>query len=152
MEMLDMECEGKVIPLEVMERLNQSLPAGIEIIEAAEVPPFFHLSSLSHPSIYWVPLDHLLLKEEAMPKINNVLDKKEFLVHQERDGKRRSVDIRPLIEKMEIKERSEEASQWGVELVLRKMPGRTAKPIEIIGAILGLEGEPLAQCKIIKLE
>ncbi|HUL37830.1 MAG TPA: TIGR03960 family B12-binding radical SAM protein [Thermodesulfobacteriota bacterium] len=152
MEMLDMECEGDVIPLEVMEKLNQSLPPGIEIIEAAEVPPFFHLSSLSHPSTYWVPLDHLLLKEEAMPKINNVLDKKEFLVHQERDGKRRSVDIRPLIEKMELKERSEEASQWGVELVLRKMPGRTAKPIEIIGAVLGLEGEPLAQCKVIKLE
>jgi len=37
-------------------------------------------------------------------------------------------------------------------LVLRKMPGRTAKPIEIIGAVLGLEGEPLAQCKVIKLE
>jgi radical SAM-linked protein len=151
-EIVDMECEGKVIPLEVMKRLNQSLPPGIEIIEAAEVPLFFHLSSLPHPSIYWVPLDHLLSKEEAVPKINNVLDKKEFLVHQERDGKKRSVDIRPLIEKMEIKERPGEASQWGVELVVRRMTGRTAKPIEIIGAILGLEGEPLAQCKVIKLE
>jgi radical SAM family uncharacterized protein/radical SAM-linked protein len=151
-EIVDMECEGKVIPLEVMKRLNQSLPPGIEIIEAAEVPFFFHLSSLPHPSIYWVPLDHLLSKEEAVPKINNVLDKKEFLVHQERDGKKRSVDIRPLIEKMEIKERPGEASQWGVELVVRRMTGRTAKPIEIIGAILGLEGEPLAQCKVIKLE
>ena len=87
-----------------------------------------------------------------MPKINDVLDKKEFLVHQERDGKKRSVDVRPLIEKMELKEKSEEASRWGVELVLRKMLGRTAKPIEIIGAVLGLEGEPLAQCKVIKLE
>jgi radical SAM-linked protein len=151
-EMMDMECEGKVIPLEVMERLNQSLPPGIEIIEAAEVPPFFHLSSLSHPSIYWVPLGHLLSIESAMPKINDVLNKKEFLVHQERDGKKRSVDVRPLIEKMELKERSEKASPWGVELVLRKMPGRAAKPIEIIGAVLGLEGEPLAQLKVIKLE
>jgi hypothetical protein len=65
------------------------------------------------------------------------------------------VDIRPLIEKMEIKEqkeRSEEASRWGVELVLRRAMGRTAKPVEIVGAILGLEGEPLAQCKVIKLE
>jgi hypothetical protein len=53
---------------------------------------------------------------------------------------------------MEIKERSGEEHRWGVELVLRKVTGRTAKPIEIVGAILGLEGEPLAQCKVVKLE
>ena len=152
MEIVDMECEGKITPLEVKERLNQTLPPGIEILVAEEVPLFFHLSSLSHPSVYWIPLDHLLAKEEAIPKVKKALDKKDFIVHQERDGKKRSVDIRPLIEKMEIKERSGEESQWGVELVLRKVMGRTAKPTEIVGAILGLEGELLAQCKVIKLE
>jgi radical SAM family uncharacterized protein/radical SAM-linked protein len=151
-EIVDMEVEGKVTSLEVMERLNQTLPSGIEIIEAAEVPLFFHLSSLPHPSVYWIPLDHLLLKEEAIPKLKMILNKKEFLVHQERDGKKRSVDIRPLIEKMEIKEGSREESQWGMELVLRRVTGRTAKPIEIVGAIFGLEREPLAQLKVIKLE
>ena len=97
----------------------------------------------------------LLSKEEAIPRIKKALDRKEFFVHQEREGKKRSVDIRPLIEKMEVKEKKEstgEGFQWGVELVLRKAMGRTAKPIEIVGAILGLEGEPLAQCKVIKLE
>jgi hypothetical protein len=65
------------------------------------------------------------------------------------------VDIRPLIEKMEIKEKKErsgEEPQWGVELVLRRGIGRAAKPIEIVGAVLGLGGELLAQCKVIKLE
>lgn len=151
-EIVDVECEGKTTPPEVMERLNQTLPPGVEIMDAEEVPLFFHLSSLPHPSVYWMPLDHLLPKEEAIPKIKKALDKKEFFVHQERDGKKRSVDIRPLIEKMEIKERSGEEHRWGVELVLRKVTGRTAKPIEIVGAILGLEGEPLAQCKVVKLE
>jgi len=151
-EIVDMECEGKTTPLEVMERLNQTLPPGVEIMDAEEVPLFFHLSSLPHPSVYWMPLDHLLPKEEAIPKIKKALDKKEFFVHQERDGKKRSVDIRPLIEKMEIKENSGEDSSWGVELVLRRVTGRTAKPIEIVGAILGLDGEPLAQCKVVKLE
>lgn len=151
-EIVDVECEGKATPPEVMERLNQTLPPGVEIIDAEEVPLFFHLSSLPHPSVYWIPLDPLLPKEEAIPKIKKALDKKEFFVHQERDGKKRSVDIRPLIEKMEIKERSGEEHRWGVELVLRKVTGRTAKPIEIVGAILGLEGEPLAQCKVVKLE
>jgi radical SAM family uncharacterized protein/radical SAM-linked protein len=155
MEIVDIECEGKITPADVLERLNQTLPPGVEIMEAEEVPLFFHLSSLSHPSVYWIPLDHLLPKEEALPKIKNALDKKEFLVHQERDGKKRTVDIRPLIEKMEMKEKkgsSGGASQWGVELVLRRATGRTAKPIEIVGAVLGLDREPLIQCKVIKLE
>jgi hypothetical protein len=39
-----------------------------------------------------------------------------------------------------------------VELVLRKGMGRTAKPTEIVGAILGLEKEALAQCKPVKIE
>ena len=151
-EIVDMECEGKITPPELRERLSRTLPPGVEILGAEEVPLFFHLSSLSNPSVYWIPLDHSLSREEAVPKINKALDKKEFLVHQERDGKKRIVDIRPLIEKMEIKERSGEVFRWGVELVLRKAKGRTAKPIEIVGAILGLEGEPLAQCKVIKLE
>ena len=154
-EILDMECEGKITPLEVMEKLNQTLPPGIEIIEAEEVPLFFRLSSLPHPSIYWIPLAPLLSKEEAIPKIKKALDKREFFVDQERDGKKRSVDIRPLIERMEImekKEKSGEESQWGVELALRRAMGRKAKPIEIVGAVLDLGGEPLAQCKVIKLE
>jgi len=65
------------------------------------------------------------------------------------------VNIRPLIEKMEIKKKSRGsggACQWGVELVLRRATGRTAKPIEIVGAVLGLDREPLTQCKVIKLE
>jgi radical SAM-linked protein len=152
LEIVDMECEGKITPPEVMERINQTLPPGIEILSAEEVPLFFNLSSSLHPSVYWIPLDHLLSKDEAILKIEKALNKKEFLVHQERDGKKRSVDIRPLIEKMEVKGKTEEESEWGVELVLRKVNGRTAKPIEIIGATLDLEGDSLAQLKVVKLE
>jgi len=151
-EFVDMECEGNITPSEVMGRLNQILPSGIEIIEAEEVPVFFHLSSLPHPSVYWIPLDPLFPKEEALRQVKKVLDEKEFFIQQDRDGKKRSVDIRPLIEKMEIKETSEEKTQWGVELVIRKVTGKTAKPIEIVGAIFGLEEGSLAQCKVIKLE
>ena len=155
MEIVDIECEGKITPVDVVEKLNHTLPPGVEIMEAEEVPFFFHLASLSRPSVYWIPLDHLLSEEEAIPKIKKALDEREFFVHQERDGKKRSVNIRPLIEKMDIKERKESsggAFQWGVELVLRRATGRTAKPIEIVGAVLELDKEPLAQCKVIKLE
>ena len=154
-EIVDLECEGKITPAELLERLSRTLPPGVEILEAEEVPLFFHLSSLSHSSVYWIPLDHFLSREEAVGKVKKALDEREFLVHQERDGKERRVDIRPLIEKMEIKEKKEgsgEESPWGVELVIRKAVGRTAKPIEIVGAVLGLDKEPLAQCKVVKVE
>jgi radical SAM family uncharacterized protein/radical SAM-linked protein len=154
-EIVDIECEGKITPPEILERLNQTLPPGVEIVEAEEVPLFFHLSSLSHLSAYWIPLDHLVSKETAIPRVKKALDEREFFVHQERDGKKRSVNIRPLIEKMEMKEKQEsfgKGLQWGVELVLRRATGRTAKPIEIVGAVLGLDREPLAQLKVIKLE
>ena len=151
-EIVDIECEGRITPPEVAEKLNQSLPPGIEITEAEEVPLFFHLSSSSHPSVYWIPVDHPLSREEIGLKIKETLDKKEFFIHQERDGKKRSVDIRGLIERMEVKDALGEKPQWGVELVLRRTGGRAAKPIEIVGAVLGLEGETLAQLKVVKLE
>ena len=151
-EMVDMECDAKITPPEVVEKLNQNLPPGIEIKEAEEVPLFFQLSSLHDSSLYWIPFDHSLSREETLLKIKDVLDRREFFIHQERDGKKRSVDIRPLIEKMEIKRNSEEGAQWGMELALRRTTGRTAKPVEIVGAVLGLSGEPLAQLKVVKLE
>ena len=155
MEIVDLELEGRITPLEVKERLNQTLPPGIEITGAEDVPFFSPPASLLLQSVYWIALDHLISKNEATTKLTKALEKRELLLHQERKGKQRRVDIRPLIERMEVKEgesRTGEMDHWGVELVLRKGTGRTAKPTEIVGAILGLGKEALAQCKIIKLE
>jgi radical SAM family uncharacterized protein/radical SAM-linked protein len=155
MEIVHLELEGRITPLEVKERLNQTLPPGIEITGAEDVPFSSPPSSLFLQSVYWMPLDHLISKNEATTKLTKALEKREWLLHQERKGKQRRVDIRPLIERMEVKEgesRTGEMDHWGVELVLRKGTGRTAKPTEIVGAILGLEKEALAQCKIVKLE
>ncbi len=87
-----------------------------------------------------------------MAKIQTALERKEFFVHQERDGKKRSVDIRPLIEKLEVSEQSGDMPEWGVALVIRKTAGKSAKPSEMIGAVLDLQGEALAQLRVIKLE
>ncbi|MEW6376354.1 MAG: TIGR03960 family B12-binding radical SAM protein [Thermodesulfobacteriota bacterium] len=156
LEIVDMELEGRITPSEVMERLNQALPQGIEILEAEEVLLSSSSSSLLRRSVYWISLDHLLSKEEAITRMKEALEKREFLLHQERKGKKRIVDVRPLIEKMDVKEKKKESPEespgWGVELVLRKVVGRTAKPSEIVRALLDVEGEALARCKVIKLE
>jgi radical SAM family uncharacterized protein/radical SAM-linked protein len=155
MEIVDMELEGRITSREVKEKLNQTLPKGIEILEAEEVPLNSPSSSALTSSVYWVTLDRLISKEKAIPRIQKALEEEEFILHQERKGKGRRVDIRPLIEKMEVKEGREDLGEtppWGIELVLRNGMGRTAKPTEIVGAILGFEEEILAQCKIVKLE
>jgi radical SAM family uncharacterized protein/radical SAM-linked protein len=155
MEIVDIELEGRISPLEVMEKLNTMLPQGIKIIGAEEVPFSASPSPLLHRSAYWISLDHLLSKEEVIIKIKKALVKREFFIHQERKGKKRIVDLRPLIEKLEVRENgkgSETGRNWGVELVLRNEGGRMAKPSEIVGAILDLEGEPLVRCRIVKLE
>jgi radical SAM-linked protein len=154
-EVVDIELEGGMTPNEVMERLNQILPQGIKVIEAEEVPLSSSLSYLPHRSVYWIPLDHLLSKKEAIVKVKKALDQERFLVHQKRKEGNRIVDVRPLIEKMDVKEKKErpgEAFSWGIELILRNVGGRTAKPSEIVEAMMGLERNSFTQIKVIKLE
>ena len=168
-EVVELEIGDRMNPLEIKERLNQTLPEGIRITEAAEVPLSFSSSSIFRRSVYWIMPDPRISKVEADAKIREALEKETLLVVQERKEKRRSIDILPLIEKMRVKasvhseegfdripggEEKEERGNngWGIELVLRRSNEGTAKPSEVIGAILGLEGEFLTQLKVIKLE
>jgi radical SAM-linked protein len=165
-EVVDLEIGDSMKPAEIMDRLNQTLPAGICITGAGEVPLSGCSSSPLHRSTYWIILDHLISRTEADVKIKKALEKEELQLIQERKEKKRSIDLRPLIEKMVVKnppdgegpwntgvgEEGEERGHngWGIELVLRR-DGRTAKPSEVIGAILGLDGPSLTRIKVVKL-
>jgi hypothetical protein len=138
-----------------VKRLNQTLPEGIEIIEASEVLFSFPSSSDPQRSVYRISLDHLLSKEEAHSRLKKSMEKQELFILQERKEKKRRIDLLPLIERVEIKEETEESGEiagLGLELVLRSLSGKTAKPFEALEALLGLGGETLAQCRIIKVE
>ena len=149
-EVVYLELEGRVSPPEVKRRLNAALPRGIEIGEAREVLSFSTLPVFPSHSVYQISLDHLLSKEEVVTRIQKALEEKEIYIDQERKGKRRRIDIRPLIERMDLKEG--DANRWGMELVLRVEEGRTAKPPEVLEVILGVQGESLAKCRIVKVE
>ena len=154
-EIVDIELEGRITSTELMGRLNQTLPEGIEIIEAREVLFPFPSSSLPHRSVYRISLDHLLSKEEAISRLKKSMEKEELFILQERKEKKRRIDLLPLIEKVEVKEETEESGEKGgpvLELVLRSLSGKTAKPNEVVEALLGIQGEALTQCKIVKVE
>jgi radical SAM-linked protein len=154
-EIVDIELEGRITSTELMGRLNQTLPEGIEIIEAREVLFPFPSSSLPHRSVYRISLDHLLSKEEALSRLKKSMEKAELFIIQERKEKTRRIDLLPLIEKAEVKEEMEAPGEKVgpvLELVLRSLSGKTAKPNEVVEALLSIQGEALAQCKIVKLE
>ena len=166
-EIVDMELEGRVTALDVKEKLNQTLPEGIRIIEAEEVPFSSSPASLLRRSVFWIRLKDLLPKEEATAKFEKALDEEVLFVDQERKGKQRRVDVRPMIGSMEVKlhppwagngeahegERTARNNNgWGVHLVLLDVLGRTAKPLEIVGTILGLGKDSVSQCDVVKIE
>ncbi len=154
-EIVEIELEGRISSTELMERLNQNLPAGIEIIEVREVLFPVASSSLPYRSVYRISLNHLLSKGEAQSRLKKAMEKGELFILQERKEKKRKVDLLPLIERVDVKEATEGTDEEAgpvLELVLRSLGGKTAKPHEAVGALLNLQGEALAQCRIIKVE
>jgi radical SAM family uncharacterized protein/radical SAM-linked protein len=154
-ELVDIELEGNLSPSGVKEGLNRTLPQEIAVLEAKEVVLASHSSGLQPHAVYRICFDRLLSQEEAMTRVGKALDADAMFIHQERKGKKRSVDVRPLIERIDIRTSCEDGQSdppWEMELALRQTGGRTAKPSEIVGVILGLTEESLARCDIVKVE
>ena len=143
------------------------MPEGIRIIEAEEVPLSSSPEPLLRRSVYWIRLKDLLPKEEATAKFEKALGEDVLFIDQERKGKQRRVDVRPMIGSMEVKlhppwagngdaregeRKARDNNGWGVQLVLLDVLGRTAKPLEIVGAILGLGKDSVSQCDVVKIE
>jgi radical SAM family uncharacterized protein/radical SAM-linked protein len=151
-EIVDMDLEGRVTPTELMERINQTLPDGIEIVEAREVLFPIPSSSLPARSVYRISLDHLLSTDETRSRLRKAMEREELFILQERKEKRRRIDLLPLIEKAEVKEETGNEATPGLELVLRSLSGKTVKPQEALEALFGLGEEALSQCRIVKVE
>ncbi len=154
-EILDIELEGRMSTGELMERLNQTLPEGIEITEVKEV--FFPLQTTPAflRSTYRISLDHLLSREEAQARLTRALNQKELFIIQQRKERCRKVDLLPIIEKVEMTEEGETPDQNSgltLTLVLRSHDGKTAKPLEVLEVLFGLDKAALTQCRILKLE
>jgi radical SAM family uncharacterized protein/radical SAM-linked protein len=154
-EVVHIELEERLSAQEVKKRLNAVLPAGLEVTGAEKALSLSPSAAFPSRSVYRISLDHLLSREEVVARIRRALDEKELYIDQERKGKKRRVDVRPLIERMGLREGEgggDDVGRWGIELALRSEEGRTAKPLEIVERVLELKGESLSRCKILKVE
>lgn len=155
-ERADMEVEGPILPSELMERLNRTLPEGVRIVEAREVPALSPAPPMATRTVYRIRPggEPFCSREEVERKVEGLLRQEAFLLSQERKGKERQVDLRSFIERMEVVKEGEgleSGSGWVIDLVLRRIGGRTVKPTEVLREGLGFEEEALAQCRIVKV-
>lgn len=140
-ELLSVQLAEAVPPGEVRERLNEQLPAGLEVIEAWASPAHKKKETFGELDVaeYRVTVRGESLNPEAVSdRVKELLARQELIVH--RGGKRpeRDVDIRPMILGLKVV-RGEPGE---VELQARLQTGSHggARPQEVV-ELLGLNGE-----------
>lgn len=123
------------------DRLNQVLPGGLEIVE---------IKSHSGPipqnlvSSYEVTLP-FNLDEQRSRQISNVYQAKELVVERTRKGKRKTIDLLPLVTKISV------ISGNRVDIdIISKSGSPGTKPIEILAAVLQTDTENLLNMEVLK--
>jgi len=139
-EYLDMEISAGFGAMRVMESLNRALPAGMEVLEAREIPlKSASLSVILEATRYRVTLPEGLVPD-LLARAEGFLRLDSFLHHRVKKGKSMELDLRKEL-------RSLHASSDTLEMVV----GR-GKPLEFAAAVTGLPEESLRTARIEKLE
>ena len=123
-EVLDFELDEWVRPDEVRRRLAAQLPDGIEL-KSLQTPPSKPDRRPTQHS-YSIPLleDHPVTEES----VRELLAAERLLVHRRREGRVKTLDIRPFIERI----RCEDGE---IRLLLRVTEQGTARPEEVLEAL-----------------
>lgn len=139
-EYLDMEIAAGFGAGRVMEALNRDLPAGMEILEAGEIPlKSESLSVILEATRYRVSLPAGLVTDLAA-KVDEFLRLDSFVHLRIKKGKSVELDLRKELRYLE-------ASLDSLEMVV----GR-GKPLEFTAAVTGMPEDSLRSARIEKLE
>jgi len=132
-EYVDLELRGHMKPQAVLERLNSTLSEGIKILEAIELPtrPDF-VVKIPQEATYLIFLENLKNGNKLDELINGLMRSDEIIIHQEREGKQRSIDIRPLIKNLSLIDTAT------IRLTIDRGEKGSVKPNEVIARLLGL--------------
>lgn len=107
-EYADVELDGTVDMSEFVNRLNEALPDGIEIIKAIKIEGKQPTSmSAVEGAKYSILLHHKIAREEAEKLICGIMNSDEIKVMKKTKSGEKLTDIRPLIKDINIREFSE---------------------------------------------
>ncbi len=145
-EAVDVTFEGtQERPDRLAERVNVQLPAGVSLTGAAEVVPGApSISEAVSRFHYRVPLPGRD-PETVRENVRLFGERSSLVVHRTTPKGRRTFDLKPLVESI----RFDEADGVPVlDFILGTKDGRTAKPAELLSAVLGLGAEETASLVI----
>jgi radical SAM family uncharacterized protein/radical SAM-linked protein len=151
-EYVDFKLNGSIMPNDFTEALNQELPqsasGGLRIMESQEI--FLKSSSIFSSIIqvsYELPLTELKDASRLEPAvaIERFLQSPEAFIEQEKKGRIRKKDIRPLVKSLSLRDNK-------LELVLRAGEEGIFKPTKVLKKIFELGDEETLLLRILKTE
>jgi radical SAM-linked protein len=126
-EAVDLELDEQVAALEILSRLANVSPVGLQILDVEPVDP--HASTCVHHVTYRVPFTALEPVQDLHERVRTLLAEPEIWIERLRPKKRR-VEIRSFIMGLRIDRRA-------LEMDILVTPNGTARPDEVL-ARLGL--------------
>lgn len=126
---------------QTIDRLNQTLPPGLRITNiephAGKIPQKLKLQ-------YSITINKVII-EPHRQKIVDFMGCKEFLINKTRKGKTRQIDIRPLVERLDVTD----SNTITLEIISESTrPG--IKPTEALAGILAMAADEMADVQIVK--
>jgi len=130
-EMMDMKLENEIALDGLRERLNETLPSGIQVLSVEQVDERAPALQTQVTSAgYEVTLMETADGSELKRKVDSVMESESIL----RERRRRMYDLRPLIESLEI------SSEGKIRMQLSAREGATGRPEEVLD-MLGIAFE-----------
>ena len=145
-----------ITPHRLMTLLNETLPDGLQILKAREIPK--KVSSLMSEiqfTKYRIQISNAIAGDEAelIEKIESVMNSEEIWINRVRGNKVKKVDLRKLIKRVEFI--GKDSNTTTLECVLRDGASGKGKPREIAGLLLELnhsEQDNLLGLKVVKVD
>jgi radical SAM family uncharacterized protein/radical SAM-linked protein len=145
-EFLDFTASFELSPEEVLNRLNSFSPSGIRFLRVTtlERKPA-SLSSVINLARYFLRLDRPFMKE-ILPDlsfaghreaVDRFLLKEEVLISRERKGKKRLINARPLVRRLDLDEEKR------LFFEIRFTPEGSLRPDELVAAVYGAAARSL---------
>ena len=135
-EPMVLELKEPMLPLEILTSLNCALPPGIRIQECSEIPDAGSKDLLNtyDRAEYHVVVDAPDEQSAAVVRevINSVLELKEIPFIRAREGRSKTVDLRPYIFELELIDEPLTNSRFTVRMVTAIGESGSAKPSEVI--------------------
>ena len=142
-EYLELELIEHLSPQEIKQKLNQTLPEGLEIVEVREISPKAPAITQQISSIDYLAIIPDQLKPRiSQEKLNQFISAEQFLIEQKREKGNRELDLKQKIKFIQI------TPEKDLKFSILVSEGPGVKPQEVLENIFGFEAEELAQILI----